>query len=270
MKQIVRIEKNEPNVRLYTDIVYGHRKYWCGETFKPLYLTLMEPQIPETPRRFPLIVWLCGGGWTEMDRNVWLPEMVWFAKQGYAIAGVDYSTFYRTRFPEQIEDIKLAIRFLKARAGKFNIDAGKIAVMGESAGGYLTALTGLTSKTGAYDTDEYQEHSSEIQAAIPWYPPSQLASMLANLDEMVMPPDLREYPDLTKLASADSPPFLILHGNGDALVPVRQGEMLYEALENAGAKPDMAIIEGAGHGDPAFVQEGTKKIILDFLRRTLG
>jgi acetyl esterase/lipase len=270
MKQLVTVEKKENNVRLYTEIAYGHRKYWCGETYKPLYLSLMRPQTQEKAGRLPLILWLCGGGWTEMDRNIWLPELVWFAKQGYAVAAADYSTFYRTRFPEQIEDIKLAIRFLKAHAEEFNIDGGKIAVMGESAGGYLAALAGLTSKAGTYNTGEYKEYSSEIQAAIPWYPPARLLAMHDSLKGATLPPDIKDYPDLTKLASAAAPPFLILHGNGDTLVPVSQGEMLHDALEKAGAKADLTIIQGAGHGDSAFIQEDVKKIILGFLREALG
>jgi acetyl esterase/lipase len=224
---------------------------------------------PREGGNFPLIVWLCGGAFTEVDRGVWIPDLAWFAKRGYAVAGLDYSTAYRSRFPEQAEDIKLAIRFLRAHAADYGIDGGRIALMGESAGGYLSAFCALTGKDRSFDKGGYGDFSSEVQAAVPWYPPVRMAEMDTSLEKSSLPHDIANYADITACISAAAPPFLILHGDADDLVPLSQGELLYDSLQKAGLDADMAVLEGAVHGDPAFVQEEVKQIILDFLEAKL-
>jgi acetyl esterase/lipase len=216
-----------------------------------------------------VIVWICGGGFTEVDRNVWMPEMAWFTKRGFAVASIDYSVAYRSRYPELVEDVKLGIRFLKAHGEEFGVDTSRIAVMGESAGGYLSAFCGLTGKVKKFDKGGYGEYTSEVQAAIPWYPPCGMRDLEVDPAKVTVPYDCREYEDLDKYAAGDVPPFLILHGSGDTLVPVSEGERIYGALEKAGADVDMIIIEGAEHADAAFVQEETKQLILDFLKAKL-
>jgi acetyl esterase/lipase len=204
-----------------------------------------------------------------VDRDIWLPEMVWFAKKGYAIAGVDYSTTYRTRFPESAEDVKLAIRFLKAHAAEYGIDGNRIVLMGESAGGYITALCGLTGKNREFDTGGFENYTSEVQAVIPWYPLVRLSGMKIEPDRVTLPHDITAYADITGYVTRDAPPFLILHGSGDSLVPLSQGELLYDSLQKAGAYADMIVLEGAEHADTAFVQPEVKALILDFIEKKL-
>jgi acetyl esterase/lipase len=214
-------------------------------------------------------VWLCGGGFTEVDRIVWLPELVWFAKRGYAVASVDYSTTYRTQFPEQAEDVKLAIRFLRAHSADYDLDPDRIVLMGESAGGYLTTLCGLTGTRREFDRGGFESYTSEVQAAIPWYPPVRLSDMTAEPSQVILPHDIAAFTDLTTYVTPQSPPFLILHGTGDSLVPCAQGELLHDALQQAGANPELVFLEGAEHADTAFTQREVKQIILDFIRGRL-
>jgi acetyl esterase/lipase len=254
--------------------VYGQRKEWCDASSRTLKLSILRPRcfFPYDKKQvLPVIVWICGGGFTEVDRNVWMPEMTWFAKRGYAVVSVDYSVTYRSRYPESVEDAKLAIRFIKAHGAEYNLDTSRIALMGESAGGYLTALLGVTGKEKKFDTGGYENYSSEVQAAIPWYPPVQMSGLEIDPDmvKVTVPYDMKKYDDVTKYVTADVPPFLILHGSGDSLVPVSQGELLYDTLQKAGADADMIIIEGAEHADPAFIQDETKQIILDFINKKL-
>jgi acetyl esterase/lipase len=204
-----------------------------------------------------------------MDRGVWIPDLAWFAKRGYAVAGVDYSTAYRSRFPDAAEDIKLAIRFLRAHAGEYGLDPRRVALMGESAGGYLSAFCALTGADRAFDKGGYENYGSEVQAAIPWYPPVRMPEMDTGLDKSFLPHDIGNYADLSALVGAGAPPFLILHGSADTLVPLSQGELLYDSLRRAGLDADMAVLEGAAHGDPAFVQDEVKQIILEFLEAKL-
>jgi acetyl esterase/lipase len=253
-------------VALAAEIVYGHRPAWGSLSYRPLKLNLMRPRNGEN---LPLIVWLCGGAFTEVDRGVWIPDLAWFAKRGYAVAGVDYSTAYRSRFPEAAEDVKLAIRFLRAHAGEYGIDPRRVALMGESAGGYLSAFCALTGKDRAPGKGGYENYGSEVQAAIPWYPPVRMADMDTSLEKSSLPHDIGNYADLTTHIGPQAPPFLILHGSGDTLVPLSQGELLYESLQKAGLDADMVVLEGAAHGDTAFVQEDVKHIILEFLEAKL-
>jgi acetyl esterase/lipase len=269
MKRTIRVEVTEPSVALAAEIVYGHRLAWGNLSYRPLKLNLMRPR---GGKNLPLIVWLCGGAFTEVDRGVWIPDLAWFAKRGYAVAGVDYSTAYRSRFPESLEDVKLAIRFLRSHAGDYGIDGGRIALMGESAGGYLCALCALTGKDRSFDTGGYEDQGSEVQAAIPWYPPVRMAEMDTSLDRSLLPQDIANYPDITAridAAASSAPPFLILHGSADDLVPLSQGELLYDSLQKAGLEADLVVLEGAAHGDTAFVQDGVKQIILSFLEAKL-
>ncbi|MDR1444249.1 MAG: alpha/beta hydrolase [Treponema sp.] len=256
MKRTVKVQVKDASIALAAEIVYGHRPAWGSLSYRPLTLSFMRRREGGT---LPLIVWLCGGGFTEVDRNVWIPELVWFAKRGYAVASVDYSTAYRSRFPQSVEDVKLAVRFLKARAAEYGIDPARVALMGESAGGYLAALCALT--PGEFDPGG----DCKVQAAVPWYPPVRIAEMRASIDKTTLPHDIAAYADITRYVTPEAPPFLILHGSGDDLVPLSQGELLYDALQQAGAAAEMVVIEGAGHGDIAFVQDEVKKIILDFL-----
>jgi acetyl esterase/lipase len=267
----VQIERTGTITMLATEVVYGQRIEWSTVTYKPLYLSLMKPRLEKTYDKkviLPLVVWICGGGFTQQDRNAWLPELAWYVKQGYAVASVDYSTSYKTRFPMSAEDIKLAIRFLKAHGEEFNLNTNRIAIMGESAGGYLAAFCALTGNDKQYDKGGYGEYSSEVQAAISWYPPVHLRDIVIP-EHISLPGDLEQYPDLTRLVTKNTPPFLILHGTEDKEVPLEHGKLLHNAIEKAGVDVEMVILEGAEHTDPIMVENKTKQIILDFMKRKL-
>jgi acetyl esterase/lipase len=105
MKKYIEIERKEPCLYLDDNIVYGNRREFCNAVTKPLRLSLIRPRDYFSYDRkmiLPVIVWLCGGAWTEMDRNVWIPELSWFAKHGYAVASVEYSVTARSRFTENV------------------------------------------------------------------------------------------------------------------------------------------------------------------------
>jgi acetyl esterase/lipase len=232
----------------------------------------MRPRYPppeNAEKKLPVILWLCGGGFTAVDSDVWLPELVYFAKQGYAVVSAEYSTSYQTRFPEQVEDVKLAIRFIKAHSKEYGVDPERIALMGESAGGYIASFCALTGKDPKYNTNEYAEFTSEVKNAVIWYSRSRFSHESDIPKNVTYPPDIHNYTDLTQLVNDDSPPFLILHGNNDNLIPIAHSERFYGSLEGKGTSPEMIIVDGAGHGDSNFIQREIKEIILDFLRRKL-
>jgi acetyl esterase/lipase len=280
MKYSIRVDAEDDIIFQGDNYVFGYRRFWANAVGHPLCLTLLRPRnllpFDRKYQKLPMIVFLCGGGWTEMDRKVWLPELAWFAKKGYAVASVDYSVAPRTRFPQQIEDVKLAIRWLRAHAEEFSLDPGRFSIMGESAGGYLAALAGLTNKNSKYDAGEHLDQSSAVNAAIVWYPPIDVATLDKALRPAIDPMEIsfpacpESYDSLLDMVAPEAPPFLILHGDQDSTVPLgAHGLLLHDALESAGNYARLYVLEGAGHGDPAFVQEKTKLIMLEFLNEFL-
>ena len=275
MKEEIEVKVTERIIGLATEIEYGHRWDWCSSHYTPLKLSLLRPRrhfyYDPLTEVYPLLVFLCGGGFSEMDRSVWIPELTWFAKHGYAVASVDYSVTARTRFPMQVEDAKAAIRYLRAHAKEFGINAEKIVVMGESAGGYLSGLVTLSGSRTEWDVGENLDMSSAVQGGVCYYPGVDMAKrLLENFTENhdpaknFMPRDVNTYPALQEMVTPDSPPMMILQGDADTQVHYSQADLLYEALEKNGVRNEYYLIHGAEHADAHFVQEEVKEKILKF------
>jgi acetyl esterase/lipase len=124
----------------------------------------------------------------------------------------------------------------------------------------LPSFCALTGKDKKYDKNGYENFSSQVQAAVPWYAPSQMS---------LMPRLHAGFSDLVPLITGDAPPFLLLHGDRDDLVPIQQSELLYEGLQKAGVDSDFFVIKGAAHGDPLLCQEQVRELITGFLREKL-
>jgi acetyl esterase/lipase len=274
MKKQIQIPAREPVVLLAADIVYSQKQEWCEGKYRQLKCSLVRPRCHfpyDENRTYPLLVWLCGGSFAEVDRNIWIPEMTYFAKRGWVVLSVDYSTTQLTYYPEQLEDVKAAIRYARAHAADFHIDPERVAVMGESAGGYLSVLTGFTNGAPEYEAGDYLDSSSAVQAVVAWYPVAKLTILSEkSWEETHIPRYAADYPDLPGLSHAGVPPTMILHGTGDTLISRSDSEHLYEALQKAGVDSELYLIEGADHADHPFVQDEVKALILAFLNRRLG
>lgn len=278
MYRKIRIEKKKEPLFQIHNIAYARVPYWFGFSEQSLQMDMIRPQkIGENLR--PAIIWLTGGGWMVVDRAVHLSQLNYFAERGYTIFSVSYRTSNDAPFPAPLEDVKAAIRYIRAHNREFGIDKERIAVMGESAGGNLASLVGVTTKEMRYDKGDYLEESSSVQAAVDWYGPADLtrfpiknseiqpeACYVKSLDKNA--PCYCEASPITHI-SKDTPPFLILHGSEDEDVPCEQSRIFYEALQNHGICSDFIEIEGAGHADIQFCQDETKDIILDLLDRVL-
>lgn len=259
MKYTIPQDRTEPIICLGDEITYGHRPEWSDATWRPLKLSLMRQRQwfdYDPHENMPVIIWLCGGAFTHVDRNVWTPEMAYFCKNGFAVASIDYSSTARTKFPMQLEDIKLAIRYLKAHADQLHLDADRMVIMGESAGAYLAALAAVTGDRPEYDTGEYLEHSSAVCAAVPMYPCVREVYMEGN--RIIMP-------DITRFISKNTPPFLIFHGTCDNIVPHEESEYLHDALTANHVPASLYLIEGAHHADCPLYQTSIKEKILNFI-----
>lgn len=154
--------------------------------------------------------------------------------------------------------------------------------MGESAGGYLTCMAALDNDP-ALDVGEYLEESSKVQAACPWYPPTDLSafpcesaekcassaeSLLLGFNSMLNKEKAYQSSPVSKVTK-DAPPFLIIHGNCDQVVPYVQSETLYGLLEKKDCDVTLLTLDGADHADIQFFQDEVWNRIADFFHEKL-
>ena len=216
----------------------------------------------------PLIVWIHGGAWRAGDkRNC---PAIRFVSRGYVVASINYRLSQQAIYPAQIHDCKAAIRWLRAHAQEYGIDSERVGVWGSSAGGHLVALLGTSGGVKALSNPELgnDDQSSRVQAVCDFFGPTDLLQMdahaLATAPFKHNAPDspeskliggpIQEHPEKVARANPityvtdDDPPFLIVHGDQDRLVPHHQSLLLAKALKQSGVSCDLHVIEGAGHG----------------------
>ncbi len=216
---------------------------------------LLDIYTPAGPPR-PLIVWIHGGAW--IGGNKENPASLLLLPQGFAAASIRYRLSQQAPMPAALEDVKAAIRFLRANAASYGYDASKIGVWGASAGGHLAAMIGVAGSG-----------EDKVQAVVDWFGPSDFlraAYWPARMDHIgpssaialflgALP---HQNPDIARRAaplayvSSDDPPFLIQHGDSDELVPLEQSELLADALRRAKVPVEFDVFPGAAHGGPAF------------------
>jgi len=232
---------------------------------RPLKMHLLRPKtMPK--EAMPVLVWVHGGAWLSGNKESGIGNLVRFVQRGYFGATIEYRLSQEAKFPAQIEDCKCAIRFLRAKARGLNIDPNRIGVWGSSAGGHLVALLGTSGGVKELEgTGGWPEFSSHVNAVCDWFGPSDFLKMKdfpSRLDRTL--PTCPEAQliggaldaNADKAAKAnpityitpDDPPFLIMHGDRDEVVPFNQSELLYAALKKAGVDVTFHPVKGAGHG----------------------
>lgn len=273
MKKTIKVETKKKCWSLVEDITYATVPSWYGSTYRGMKCSICMPKVRESGVKYPLLVWFCGGAFKVMDKDVWWPQWMEFAREGCVVASVEYRTSNEAVFPAALTDAKAAIRYLKANAEAYGIDADKVFVAGESAGGALASLVGVTGDS--YNTGEYLTCDSRVRGVIDFYGlvdmtgpvagGTQNMTFGANEQFIGVEGDgeaLKREASTVCHISVDTPPFLIFHGDKDDLLPAAQSDLLYEKLCEAGVRADYYILEQEGHGADAFYQ----KEILDIVR----
>jgi acetyl esterase/lipase len=265
-------EKKQPplpeGVRAERDLVYGPH----GERNK------LDLYLPKSETPLPLIIWVHGGGWSAGSKDN--PPGLDFLAHGYALASINYRLSQMAKFPAQIEDCKAAVRFLRANAKKYNLDPEHFGAWGASAGGHLVALLGTTGHVKELEGDgPNQGVSSRVQAVCDVFGPTDfLVMQMQSGGKGRFNHDAADSPEAKLLGGPiqddrdragranpiryirkDCPPFLILHGDKDDIVPAAQSRILHEALQAAGVESTLIIVEGAGHGPGVNTPENLKK-----------
>jgi acetyl esterase/lipase len=247
-----------------------------------LSMTLLRPwQQHETDRQpVPLIVFVQGSGWTFPRIGFQLPQMARYAQGGRAVAMITHRNATQGHpFPAFLQDVKTAIRHLRANAAEYGIDPGRVCVFGTSSGGNAALLAGLTGDDPRYRTEEYDDQSDSVQAVIACFGPTDIEALFHNDAE-----NIRAHPVYSGLLGSQDagdvmramspilqieegrqyPPFLLIHGDQDELVPYEQSLDMFRALRNAGHAADLIRVIGAPH-EGNFWSDRLHGLIAEFL-----
>lgn len=252
---------------------------------KTLSLDLYRPTNSEV--KLPVVVLIYGGAWMMRFPQSQTRKAEWLAENGYAAAVIDYRLSSEAKFPAQLYDCKAAVRWLRANADKYNLDAAHIGAWGDSSGGHLASLLGVTAgMTNLEGNGGSAGESSQVQAVVDFFGPADLVHMAsepsmiphakANSPEsLLIGGAILDNVDKANMASPVSyvtnnpAPFFIVHGDHDQLVLWQQSELLYEALTKAGADVTFYTIAGAGHEDPKFDSAMMRAAVKAFFDRHL-
>ena len=270
-------------VRLFLGVAYA-----AVPGVRPLELDLY---LPPDAGPAPVVVFLHGGGWRVGSRHGAGPAyrdtdpgpFEQLAQAGVAVASVDYRLSGEAVWPTQLHDAKAAVRWLRSRAGEIGIDPDRVAAWGESAGGHLAELLGLVADPDLEGDVGVTGPSSAVSAVVAWYAPSDVAAVATDLGADPADATTREalllgaapsaVPGVAAQASPVShvsptaPPFLLLHGRADRLIPVAQSERLAERLPDV----ELHTYDGADHmwrGAPEAATDALHRTVA-FLRRHL-
>ena len=250
------------------DVAYGEAG---GEK---LYLDVAAPKpTAEAKGPFPCVIGLHGGAWRGGSRKDLSQPIAWadfgvqarsfledVASRGYVAVSVGYRLSPAHKFPAHIQDVKAAVRYLRAHAKELNIDPDRVGVVGFSAGGHLAALLGTTDKTAGFDTAADGEFPSSVKCVVDFFGPSDLSlyAETPGIEKAFMYPLLGgtfdKQPELFRKASPleyvskASVPFLIFHGTADFVVPYVHSSRLHAKLKAAGVPSDLVPMKGRSHG----------------------
>lgn len=213
---------------------------------------LMDVYFPGSGGPWPALVYVHGGAWMRGDKS----EAAMFARdmteQGYLVVSLNYRLYPAARYPAMIEDVKCAIRALRAQATEYNIDPDRIGAIGASAGGHLVALLGTSDPDAGMDVGEYLDQSSRVQAVVAMAPVTDLTRTFPNADiELIRRVGFGEN-NIVQASpishiTEDDPPFLLIHGDRDEVVPVEQSQLMYDRLIEMDVPAELVIVRNARH-----------------------
>ena len=282
----------------YAQSAIESSKYWtdvdyAGDNITGHKLDIHLPKVGKEP--FPVIVCIYGSAWFSNNSkattfSTGLGQQL--LKEGFAVININHRSSSDAKFPAQIQDVKAAIRFVRANSAAFSLDSSFIGVTGWSSGGHLSALTGTTNSTktekiNGLDIDiegnigKFTQTSSRVNAIVDWFGPTDFLIMDScgssfkhneekSPESSLIGGPIQQFKDKVALANPVSyvnrsnPPFLIFHGDKDGLVPHCQSQKLYAKLQQRGVRSELVIIPGGGHGPGVMIETYYDKMITFF------
>ena len=290
--EVINVEEVIPTITGQTD-TYARYLTWPQADLK------MDIVRPVSKEKTPAVIFVPGGGWIVAPKEQGNQLTFKLAETGFAVASIEYRTIVQANYVDIVGDVKAAVRYLRAHADEFNIDKNKIAIMGVSAGGWISSMVGVTAGVEKFDFGENLNQSSKVQAVIDIFGPSDLTKIGADYSKEIQESwtsasgevsllanglagfkdnkggSILDTPETAKATNPityigkNAPPFLIFHGNKDTTVSPSQSKILYDALIKNNIVADYYVISGGEHYLKYFYQPKTFKIIVDFLNRVL-
>jgi acetyl esterase/lipase len=214
-----------------------------------------------TVGELPVAMYVHGGGMTAGDKSDISPVFLnALTRAGYAVASVNYRLAPRFHFPAQIDDVKCAIRYLRAIGARYRLDGTKIFAFGTSVGGQLVALAALTGSRSPYDVGSYPLESSSVRAVVDLFGPANLTQpasgfSASDLQQVFGKGDHRDeiLASPTHYVAPEAPPLLLIQGVDDTTVLESQSIELYRDLTAVGGRTQLLLVRHMGH---MFMQVG--------------
>ncbi len=226
------------------------------------------------------VVLVYGGSWRSSDKSQQRVYGLALAKAGIVCLATDYRWSTDAKWPAQIDDVRTAVRWLRAHTADFNIDPERIAVSGNSSGGHLALMVATVdegSGIASMKNAAWGEYSSAVSAVCAFYPPTILYGLddESNDDSVItlLGADATkdDYASASPISfvSRNFPPVLLLSGSDDERVPIAHTYELHKALENAGNTVELHVFAGQGHAFDADrdLARVSATIMVDFFRR---
>lgn len=279
----VRIIRNNPELfgmlEQRANIPFARR----GE--EELCLQMVKPRWTSGGQGFPLVVFIQGSAWQKPNQFAQLPQLSRLAERGYVIASVTHRSCWNAPAPAFLEDVKTAVRFLRAHAEEYDIDKTRVCAFGTSSGGNTALMLGLTGDDPSFRTDEFPEESDAVLAVVDCFGPTDLNRMIdvqfaanpkneQNLMYALGGRDPEHYNETLGRVSPvnyakpgrDLPPFLILHGDDDPIVLYEDSARFYNQLIAGGHEADLVRVTGAPH-EGNFWSPELVEIIFAFIEK---
>lgn len=260
--------------------------------FRPLTLDVyLPPKAKIAKSGQPLVLFIHGGGWVNGHTRHsgafenWPGVLASLSAKGYVVASLNYRLSSEAPFPAALQDVKSAIRWLRARSAEYGIDKSRALVWGGSAGGQLAALAATSCHEAALAPQGAANESDCVQGAVLWYPVTDFAGMARPAAAGAPPPAENKYlgcaiqncsaetlrlASAAKQVSAMTPPMLMVHGSADRQVPVQQSITLDAALKSAGVRSELLVIPDVDHSFIGASPQATRAASLDALDRSFA
>lgn len=289
--QVVDVPVVQGRIDAISGVVYS-QVFERGRSVRGLKMTLF---VPRTKEKKPAVLYFPGGGFTSADHEKFLEMRYALACAGYVVAACEYRAV-PNKFPALLEDAKAAVRWMRAHASEFGVDANRIGLLGDSAGGYVVQMAGATNGEKNWDVGDFKEVSSDVQAVVSIYGISDLTTIGEGIGNenvhasaavtealLLNGPAFKDFagasvnadPQKAKAASpighvdGTEPPFLLMHGSGDKVVSPLQSKKMFEALQNKKVEAEYVLVRGAEHGDLPWYQPGVISRVVNFFDRHL-
>ena len=289
--QVVDVPVVQGRIDAISGVVYS-QVFERGRSVRGLKMTLF---VPRTKEKKPAVLYFPGGGFTSADHEKFLEMRYALARAGYVVAACEYRAV-PNKFPALLEDAKAAVRWMRAHASEFGVDADRIGLLGDSAGGYVVQMAGATNGEKNWDVGDFKEVSSDVQAVVSIYGISDLTTIGEGIGNenvhasaavtealLLNGPAFKDFagasvnadPQKAKAASpighvdGTEPPFLLMHGSGDKVVSPLQSKKMFEALQNKKVEAEYVLVRGAEHGNLPWYQPGVISRVVNFFDRHL-